>query len=62
MIYYNGSKTVKNVHFLLFKNEKNEHVEIPVDKIVLKQMEAYLNKLQPPKLEVVERGNDEEPL
>ena len=60
MIYYNGTKKVGTVNYLCFKNDLGSFVDIPVDDTVLKLMEMYLFKLQPPKPEPVERGNDEE--
>jgi len=62
MIYYNGTKKRDNIDYLCFKNDLGESVDVPVDKTVLKLMEMYLDKLQPPKPKPVERGNDEDSL
>ena len=62
MIYYNGTKKRDKVQYLCFKNDLGQSVEIPVDDTVLRLMEMYLDKLQPPKPKIVERGNDEDSL
>jgi len=62
MIYYNGTKKVDKVNYLCFKNDLGKTVDIPVDDTVMRLMQMYLDKLQPPMPKTVERGNDEDSL
>lgn len=62
MIYYNGTKKTGTVNYICFKNDLGKEVQVPVDEIILHVFETYMDKLQPAKPELVERGNDEESL
>jgi hypothetical protein len=60
LIIFDGIKHKNNVHYIVFKNEKNERVEIPLDKLLVDHISLHLQKIAPPPPKPVERGNDEE--
>ena len=49
MIIFNGIKTRNGGYFLLFKNEKDSEVEVPVDEKVARHVMLHLQPLSPPK-------------
>ena len=59
MIKYHGIKWKNNTAFLLFANEMNQEVEVPVDMIVADRITKYLERIGTP-APVMERGNDDE--
>jgi hypothetical protein len=60
MIRYDGITTKDKLFFLAFVNDKNNRIEIPIDKHHAKRIGLYLDKIAiPQEKPVVERGNDE---
>ena len=45
MIRYGGIKYDKPTDYIIFLNELDESVEVPIDRRTSKVIEAYLNKL-----------------
>lgn len=60
MIIFDGIKTINKTKFLCFKNELNERVEIPLEKIVVERITKYLSRITVPAITNIQRGNDEE--
>lgn len=58
MIKYDGIKWKKNVAFLIFSNELNQGVEVPVDLIIADRIAKYLEKIGLPPVPMI-RGEDE---
>lgn len=59
MIKYNGIKWRNSTAFLLFANELNQEIEVPVDLLVADRITKYLERIGIP-APVMDRGNDDE--
>jgi hypothetical protein len=54
MIIFAGTKNRGPVHFVVFRNEEGEEVEVPTDERYCRLLMAHLEVLQPPDQEQVE--------
>ena len=59
MIRYKGIKKRDKVQFIIFANEKDKEIEIPLEDHIAERFSIYLDKIAIPKGKLVERGNDE---
>jgi len=59
MIKYQGLKTRGKVHYIIFANERDNIVEVPIAKAEHDRIAAYLDKISTVDRKPVERGNDE---
>lgn len=60
MIVYQGIKTRNKLYMLCFSNDKQSHIEIPIDAATAKRIAAYLEGFSEiSSIVAVERGNDE---
>jgi len=59
MIKYSGMKTKGKVHFILFSNELDNVVEIPIAKAEAERIQIYIDKISTKDRKPVERENDE---
>lgn len=59
MIKYQGLKTKGKVHYIVFSNERNNIVEIPIAKPEYDRISIYLDKITTADHKCVEKGNDE---
>ena len=62
MIIFEGTKNRGPVHFVIFRNEAGERVEVPTDERYYRLLVAHLEVLQPPDQDQVEgrRADDDE--
>ena len=60
MIVYKGIKHVDPIYYILFENEKNEKIEVPIDKKTANLFSHYLDFIAIYDRKEVDRGNDEE--
>ncbi len=60
MIVYKGIKHVDPIYFILFENENNQKVEVPIDKETAGLIAHYLDTIATYDRKAVDRGNDEE--
>lgn len=60
MITYNGIKYRDKIPFLLFKNQEQEEIEIPLDLMTAERISKYLLKFAKPVETPLQRGNSEE--
>ncbi len=56
---YQGLKTKGKVHYIIFSNEHDNIVEIPIAKAEHDRIAIYLDKITTVDHKPVERGNDE---
>jgi hypothetical protein len=59
MIRYKGIKKKDKVQFIIFANEKDVEVEIPLEDHIAHRFSLYLDKIAIPQSKPVERQNDE---
>jgi len=59
MITYKGIKKTDKISYIIFSNEKNNEIEIPVEPHIAQRFAIYLDKIAIPTANPVERGNDE---
>ncbi|KKN70836.1 hypothetical protein LCGC14_0427280 [marine sediment metagenome] len=59
MIRYKGIKKKDKVHFIIFINDKDNEVEIPLEDHIAERFSIYLDRIALPKAKLVERENDE---
>ena len=59
MIKYNGLKIIGKVHYIMFANEHNNVVEIPIAKTEYDRISIYLDRISTIDHKLVEHGNDE---
>tara|TARA_Y100000310_G_C20243195_1_gene605598 strand:+ start:456 stop:644 length:189 start_codon:yes stop_codon:yes gene_type:complete len=59
MIKYQGLKTKGKVHYIVFSNDRDNIVEVPIAKEEHDRIAVYLDKITTVDRKHVERGNDE---
>jgi len=59
VIKYNGMKTKGKVHYILFSNEFDNVVEIPIAEAEAERIQIYIDKISMKDRKLVERGNDD---
>lgn len=59
MIKYHGLKTKGKVYYIVFANEHDNIVEVPIAKAEHDRIAVYLDKITTVDRKPVERGNDE---
>lgn len=59
MIRYKGIKKRDKVQFIIFANEKDVEIEIPLEDHIAERFSMYLDKISIPQGNFVERRNDE---
>lgn len=59
MITYDGIKFEKTFAFILFKNENDKQIKIPISKDSAQVISMQLEKLSTVERKIVDRGNDE---
>lgn len=58
MINYQGLKRKGKVYYIVFSNERNNIVEVPIAKSEHDRIAVYLDKITTVDRKPVERGND----
>lgn len=58
MIRYSGIKWIKNMAFLIFANEANQEIEVPIDLVTADRIAKYLERIGLPPTPM-KRGDDE---
>ncbi|MDP2685240.1 MAG: hypothetical protein Q8P20_09485 [bacterium] len=59
MIIYKGIKKKDKVSYIIFSNERNDEIEIPLEDNVAKRFSLYFNKIAISESKHVECQNDE---
>ena len=59
MIIYKGIKKKDKVSHIIFANERDDEVEIPLEDHIAQRFSIYLDRIAIPQAKPVERNNDE---
>jgi len=59
MIKYSGIKSKGQVYYVLFSNELNNVVEVPISKADAERIAIYVDKISTRNRAPIERNNDE---